>query len=1122
MKTIQLCLFQGIKFFLAFSFLLISVMSEAQCPPSTGFTASDTIVCSGLPVTFNNTSMGVSLKYIWTFGDGTTSTASSPSHIFPDNVGGSFNYYHVTLLSTDTIHNCSSSFSMLIKVKQRPNTYYWQSSNFHICLPSIEALPIEVKVYNYSDTNTISHFTVNWDQGLGPQNVVTPFTMTTSISNFYTSTGYYHVEFSAVGLNGCVSSTIDTLSIISNPVAEFTPPISGTNVGCTPLTLSIINTSSNITPTTLTYITWGDYQVDSLPVGRLPGDTLYHTYSHPTCDSAGNNSAFMIRLSTINSCGSSYQVYYPISIYKKPVAVFALSADTTCANSPTTFINQSHPNFCAANPATFYYWDFGDGTQAGPILGTSINPTPNVSHTYLNPGVYYVKLTAANSSTYGCGTTDTTLKIVVVKTTANFNFTSNCAGVQIHFTDSSTTSGGPILSWLWQFGDGTTSTQQSPNHTYAVGGNYTVTLHVTGTSGCTSTISRLVIIYLKPSPNFSYTNTCLGTITQFTDMSSSTYPIISRLWKFGDGATSTLTNPSHQYNSSGTFVARLILTNSMGCTDSISKNVIIRQQPNAAFAITSSLSCASNMQVSFTSQSTTSNGVITSYLWNFGDGTPSATSQNPGHTYNNPGAYITTLIVGDQYGCLDTISHTNTVNPIPDAQFTFDTVCLGNPTHFSDISNLQGGSILYKWKWSFGDNSIDTIHQNPTHVYVAPGSHSVKFIVFNLNGCSDTITGNVWVDSLPSPAFTSDVVCRGVPTSFQESSITHGAPISQWNWTFGLNANATVQNPTHVFDTSGLINTVLKVTDNNGCSNQITQAVTVYPHPLANFSIVPSCLGQPTLLLDSTNGLGFPITSWFWDFGNGMTSTLQNPVTGYGMVGTYNIQLTVNNALNCISTVTKSFIFDSLPEIHFYADTVCANTPTHFTDASISHGSMNISWNWNFGDGSTSILQNPNHTFTSPGIHNVSLTVTNAKGCIDTLIQSVSVDTLPLPQFSVSPVCLYNSAQFIQTSMAFGGANISNLNWTFGDGSSSSMIQPTHQYSVSGSFNTILQVTDSKGCTAAISHTTTVYPLPVANFSSVNHCLGSLTTFSDSSNLAGGTLLNQTWSFGDGASTSNL
>ncbi|NCT66485.1 MAG: PKD domain-containing protein [Rhodanobacteraceae bacterium] len=192
--------------------------------------------------------------------------------------------------------------------------------------------------------------------------------------------------------------------------------------------------------------------------------------------------------------------------------------------------------------------------------------------------------------------------------TANFTFTTN--GLTAQFTDASSDSDGTIASWAWTFGDGTTSTQQNPSHTYAAAGSYTVTLTATDDGGATNTISKPVTVAtsnVPPTANFGFTTT--GLTANFTDGSTdSDGSIASRSWTFGDGATSTATNPSHTYAAAGTYSVTLTVTDNLGATDSITKPVTV-----AAPTFTVTPSASGNGTISPSTPQTVNQGATTTF-----------------------------------------------------------------------------------------------------------------------------------------------------------------------------------------------------------------------------------------------------------------------------------------------------------------------------------------------------------------------------------------------------------------------------------------------------------------------------------------------------------------------------
>ena len=241
---------------------------------------------------------------------------------------------------------------------------------------------------------------------------------------------------------------------------------------------------------------------------------------------------------------------------------------------------------------------------------------------------------------------------VVALPTANFS-TSTCSST-INFTNTSS----GATSYLWNFGDGGTSTATNPSHTYAnTGTTYTVTLTATSANGCTNTKTLSVTPRPVPVANFNQpANTCSQTIS-FTNTSTISSGTMTYSWNFGDATTSTATNPSHTYTNSGTYTVTLTTTSNFGCTNSISKTFTIypKAVSNFSYIICDSI-------VKFTDLSTVSSGSITSRSWTFGDGGTS-TSQNPVHHYPAPGTYNVTLTTTTNNGCTSSKTIAVTISP---------------------------------------------------------------------------------------------------------------------------------------------------------------------------------------------------------------------------------------------------------------------------------------------------------------------------------------------------------------------------------------------------------------------------------------------------------------------------
>lgn len=1084
--------------------------------PMASFTFNPNNACSGQNIFFNNTSSGAGLTYLWNFGDGNTSVLQNPTHAFISYGCGTQNF-NVQLTVTDS-NGCSSNFTSVVSILQQPSVFYFEPSGFRHCLYDTSSVQDTAYVFNFSpDDPCIASYVINWGDGGPAETIIPPFDGTNPATHIYTSMGYYAVTITATGINGCATVTNETMVIESNPVAVLIGPSVGTNVGCAPLTVCVINNSQNISPTTIQRIDWGDGIVELLPPSSV-GDTICHTYTQSGCN-AGVMTNYTITLTARNSCDSSSTTWSPVRVYTPPEADFYPIDDSVCVGDPVTFVNITIPNSCAANSTTFYTWDFGDGTTLGPTpVPWGANPQQTINHIYGDTGTYIVTLTATNNSVLGCGATQFTFPIFVSDAFAAFTWDTVCYGSPTHFTDLSTTPGGTIIAWEWNFGDGGSSNAQNPNYTYTGWGDFNAWLAITTDFGCTDTVYHLIHIDTLPYVDFLWDTVCFGDPTHFTSLAYGQGAIISNyFWDFGDGNTSPMEDPVHTYGSPGTYTVTLIVTDDHGCVDSISHIVPVSPFPIADFD--ADTACF-GFPTAFTDETLVPFGFIASWQWDFGDGSGTSGLQNPVYIYPDSGQYLVTLIVTTNIGCSDTIQLPVYVSPLPEADFTADTVCSGSVTQFFDLSDENGWPIL-SWQWDFGDGNSSGL-QNPTNIYSSPGTYNVTLVVVNVNGCSDTVIRTVLVDSVPDAGFFVMPVCLGQSMIFMDTSIAYGTPIVSWQWDFGDGNTSNVQNPQNTYLISGNYNVTLIVMNAGGCSDTITQLVTVYALPSAGFLYTGTCYGQPMQFTDTSDSNGGIITNWDWDFGDGVgSSNLQNPFYVYADTGSYVVTLVVVNSNGCSDTVAISVFYGAVPDADFLYDTSCTGDPIYFTDLSIGNGSSVNTWQWDFGDGSTSILQNPTHPYATAGNYMVQLVVTNLWGCSDSVWHTIAVDSLPSANFIWANVCLGDSMFFADLSTS-GGSSITNWYWDFGDGNSSMQQNPSHLYANSGSYNVQLIVENLNGCRDTITYSISVYALPMAGFAYSSACFNSLVQFADTTIMGSGALQSWSWDFGDGIGSSSL
>jgi len=324
---------------------------------------------------------------------------------------------------------------------------------------------------------------------------------------------------------------------------------------------------------------------------------------------------YTVSLEVSNSGGSSGKnKFIDVSLGEPPQAAFAFTTDGLQVN----FVDRSK------NDPTSWSWIFGDNTTSN---------LRNPIHTYGAAGTYTVVLLAANAA--GSNSTSDVVQ-VEAGTPPVAKFKATVTGKQVNFVDQST---GTPTSWLWNFGDNTTSSLPNPIHLYTTSGTYTVTLTVANAAGSNSASDAVKIDPVPPVADFAFTVT--GHQANFVDRSTGNPSSWS--WSFGDGGTSTQQNPIHIYPTAGSYTAMLTVTNADG-SNSKSQVVVIEAgtAPKAAFTFTKN-----NLQVAFADQSS---GAPTTWLWDFGDSSGLSTQQNPVHTYAAAGSYTVTLSVSNANG----------------------------------------------------------------------------------------------------------------------------------------------------------------------------------------------------------------------------------------------------------------------------------------------------------------------------------------------------------------------------------------------------------------------------------------------------------------------------------------
>lgn len=566
-------------------------------------------------------------------------------------------------------------------------------------------------------------------------------------------------------------------------------------------------------------------------------------------------------------------------------------------------------------------------------------------------------------------------------------------------------------------------------------------------------------------------------------------------------------------------------TDGCGGEQEIEYDLQVFDQPKAAFQYTHN-GCLSDSVV-FTDNTDGKGRPVIRWNWDFGDANTS-TVKDPKHKYATSNTYTVRHSAMTDVGCLsDTVQQSIPISDPPTAKFAVSpTTCEKSAVTFTDQSN-PSGSTLVKWTWTFGDNTAPLVatNGNPVnHTYATTGTFNVTLQVETNSGCkSNVFTFPVTIHPKPKADFVLPAaVClpQGAAPFTDQSTIADGSQ-SQFTylWNFGDGNTATAKNPVHNYTGVGPYGVKLQVTSNNGCVHDTTKQLSaIFAQPKAGFTAPAEvCLSDSAAFTDQSSAANSTITQWFWDFGDGTTSNLQNPKKKWSTPNTYAVKLYTKSAVGCNSdTITKQVVANPLPNSNFnFSSPTCETKSITFTDASVANAGNIVKWNWTFGDGGTSTLQSPTHTYAAAGSYTVLLDVETNKGCKNVITpKQVAVNPLPVPKFGLPGVCSNDPfAEFTDsTTIADGSESQLTYLWNFGDANAtpanpntSTIKNGRHRYNVPGAYTITLTVTSKDGCSQTTTRQFVVNSsLPQAAFNvnnTADMCSNKDVTITDASTI---------------------
>lgn len=694
-------------------------------------------------------------------------------------------------------------------------------------------------------------------------------------------------------------------------------------------------------------------------------------------------------------------------VFCPPLAQASIGpTNDVCTGGTINFNNTS-------DPANSYFWNFGDNST---LNDTSTMQFP--TYTYPGIGPYTVTLII----NYGTPCADTAYQIIDISSVSAMTTISGdsaCVGQALTFTDNSTVTGNTTLTgFLWNFGDSQTGSGSTVTHAWSASGTYTVTHIAQNSLGCDDTAYTTVHIVAPPialagNDTFACTNnSTVGLGGNILNASGGMWTAPGTFNPNNTTYNATYT-PTQAELDSGYAILVLQTTGYTLCAHNYD-TVRITFVPGPVVDVGADLyACRDTPSVSICGSVTIASGGVwsTTGSGTFTNPTQLCTDYFPSAADRAAGMVMLFMSSTGNGSCnpeRDTLILYLTPPPNVSAMGP-DTACSNVPFVVSASTATGAGT------WSSSGDGTFTNSTNLVTTYLpgandlSNGSVQIIFSSANNGGCRqqrDTL--NVTVIPAPNSGLQYISACPGYPVQFADQTLSVSALVS-WHWDFGdpssPNNTSTQQNPSHVYSAGGWYNVTLVTTSQNGCPDTVVTPVYVYPNPLAAFTVSGYCSNEPIVFTDASTVDSAGIVQWHWNFGDNATAN-SNPATHvYNAAGTFSVSLTVTSNFGCVATVTQPLLLYLAPVANFTANPVnAANTyqTVQLTDLSQPSGTL-VSWDWAFGDSTSSALQNPTHQWTAPGQYPIELVVTDSNGCRDTTILDYIISSPPVVPSGFSP-----------------------------------------------------------------------------------------------------------------------
>ncbi|MAU36951.1 MAG: hypothetical protein CMD14_06230, partial [Flavobacteriales bacterium] len=869
-------------------------------------------------------------------------------------------------------------------------------------------------------------------------------------------------------------------------------------------------------------------------------------------DSCGTYTVWLRALDS-NGCDSIYS--FNVIVYDLPEPTF--STEEVCQGNCTPIIDSSYAqtNPCIGNPLVLWEYEIYNAindTLMDSIIYDNSTYEDTSCYEFFPPCDlfsstmsydYHIWLTVTDS--FGCRDSIMDTVTVLCQPIAEFDSSDICLGDVKFFENKSS----PVLGMDWQWeidttlGDyvnGTTDTSESPYFLFDTCGTFSVK-QILKSDNCNDTIIHSITVFCLPEPSFFANPECEGDTIQVISTSQpgddpSAF-IDTWIWDFAPSENDDTV--LFVFSSCDSIDVTLSVVDTNGCQQDTTQKIFVFCNPTALFNVNNQCFDDEQQPIEFDDASTYITTPINYWEWTIngtGDYVFPYDSLDPFTQYQFDvcGPQFFSLYVRDSNGCEDIKPGTMIVYCEPTADFNADPVCLNETTVFEDLSTPVG--TITSWEWDFGDSTPFSTDTNPTHDYASCDSFIVRLAIEDINGCNDTIDKTVVVWCLPQPSFYADPECEDSTVTFISTSQPGNppsAPITQWNWSFSSVNNDTV---TNVYSLCNDYNETLTVTDTNSCSETVSDTITIYCPPIADFDVNNECNDdQPIEFNDNSSDGDAPINYWEWTINEPggyvfppYNAFLDSTKYQFTDCGIKSFSLYVRDTNDCAANKAGTMQVYCEPTADFNAAPVCLNETTIFQDASLPSGTI-TNWYWDFGDGDTSMQQDPTHQYLSCDSFIVRLVIEDSNGCNDTIFKTVVVHCLPdIISLSAdnSGICEEDTITF-STTYVQGDGLLDDWILYFGDGNSTLQLRDTnfiaYVYDTCGGlFTATYIISDVNNCSDTDLVSFNVYCPPSINQASAiveNVCLGGASAFTAAIDTGTSSIITNILNWGDSTPT---